>query len=491
MGGFALIWVISRAHLQSVTVDEADSYLQFVAPAWASQWYPSSGNHVLNSILIRLFTWLFGLSHLTLRAPALIGGAVYMVAVFRLCLLMTEEELFVWPLFVSFVYNPFVMDYMVAARGYGLAVGFLMMEIFLLARQIVTYEPGGEAALRRDCMMASVCAALSFAANFSFAYADGSGILVFWVWACWKMWTFHGRSCEAAKKCGRLLAWCVAPGFLVAFLVVGSAVISYPKSQLYYGARQLSETWKSVVDSCFSGLNTAIVNPLLARILQNARDFLPWLAVVLCVLEFVVPGWPRSSAKRSRLLQVAAFGGGVVVLTLTLHWLQFKVARVPLPMYRTALFFAPLTMVVWGAVTAAEKQNRAGRILQRLSLVVWFVGAAYFVGSLRLMHFFEWSSAADVRAAYPVIQEVAQRYGVRDIPTAWDYASALNFYRVYFHESNLKTFCWTLPPPRGKEIYVLPYDNFQDFIRTEGLHILYRGERTQLTILARGHAPER
>jgi len=125
MAVFALIWVTFRAHLQSVTVDEADSYLFFVAPDWASQWYPSSGNHVLNTILIRFFTWLFGLSHLTLRAPALIGGAVYIAAVFRLCLLMTEEEIFLWPLFVSFVYNPFVMDYMVAARGYGLAVGFL------------------------------------------------------------------------------------------------------------------------------------------------------------------------------------------------------------------------------------------------------------------------------------------------------------------------------------------------------------------------------
>ena len=94
-----------RAHLQSVTVDEADSYLFFVA-------------------------------------PALIGGAVYITAVFRLCLLMTEEEIFLW--------------------------------------------------------------------RFPFRSA------------CWKTWTVHGRSYETAKKCGRLVAWCMAPGFLVAFLVAGS-----------------------------------------------------------------------------------------------------------------------------------------------------------------------------------------------------------------------------------------------------------------------------
>ena len=388
-----------------------------------------------------------------------------------------------------------------------------MMEIFLLARQIVTYQPGSEAALGHDCALASVCAAASFAANFSFTYADGSCILVFWLWACWKTWTVHGRSYETAKKCGRLLAWCMAPGFLVAFLVAGSLVWSYPRSQLYYGAPSLSVTCCSIIDSCFSGLNPAIVNPLLERLLLGASRFLPWLAAVLCVSQFALLAWPRNS-KRSQLPPVAAFAGAAVVVTLTLHWLQFKLARIPLPMNRTALFFVPLTLLVWGAVTVPERQDRAGRILQRLSLMVLFVGATYFVGSLRLMHFYEWSFGADVRAAYPVIQEVARRYGVREIPTAWEYASSLNFYRLYFHDTNLDAFRWSMPPPGGRAVYVLPYgppagidhrsttpacgkavsvvpyeQRLQDFIRKEGLHILYRGERSQLTILVRGDPP--
>src|SRR5712691_13315414 len=66
---FAMVWAIARAGLQSVTLDEAASYLTFAAPDWPAYWYASSGNHVLNTILERIFSTAFGLSHLTLRAP--------------------------------------------------------------------------------------------------------------------------------------------------------------------------------------------------------------------------------------------------------------------------------------------------------------------------------------------------------------------------------------------------------------------------------------
>ncbi len=209
-GCFAMLWVIFRAHLQSVTLDEADSYLGGVVPSWPSQWYPTSGNHVVNSILVRLLTFCFGLSHLTLRAPALLGAGIYIAAVFRLCTLVSDDEYLVFPLFVCFVYNPFVMDYMVAARGYGLAMGFLMTELFLLVRQILTYEPGRDESLRKDCVLASICAALSFSANFPFAYVNLASLLLFFAWA---VWTTGGGVRQ--KQTWRLAAACAFPGFLV------------------------------------------------------------------------------------------------------------------------------------------------------------------------------------------------------------------------------------------------------------------------------------
>ena len=74
-GVFALLWVVARASVQSLTIDEADTYLSWVRPAWPSHWSAYANNHVLNSMLMRLFTSIFGASALTLRLPALIGAA--------------------------------------------------------------------------------------------------------------------------------------------------------------------------------------------------------------------------------------------------------------------------------------------------------------------------------------------------------------------------------------------------------------------------------
>ncbi|MGD0435382.1 MAG: hypothetical protein ABSB86_02880 [Bryobacteraceae bacterium] len=476
-GAFALIWVTFRADLQSVTLDEADSYLGYVAPSWPSHWYPSSGNHVLNSILIRLLTWVFGLSHLTLRAPALLGGAFYVTAAYRLCRLISDQRVLAFPLFVCFVYNPFVMDYMVAARGYGLALGLLMIVVFLAARQILRYTPGHDAALRRDCVAASVCAGLSLCANFSFAYADCACILLFWLWAC-------REALSTKKERWRLAAALSLPGLLAAFAIAGSVVWDWPKGQLFYGARSLSQGWHSIINATFYQLNPTMVNPLLAVALMQIKLCLPLLAVGLCISQFVLLS-RESRRGNARLLTVAEFAGAAAMLTLALHWLQFKFFRIPLPMERTGLFFVPLSLLMWGSVTAIERRGRAGRILQRLSVLVLFLGATYFVGCLRLMYFHEWAFGADVRAAFPVLQDVARRYGVSQIPTTWEYSASLNFYRAYFHDNNLESFGFTDPPLGGKAVYVLPYANEEPFIRQQKLRVVYRGERSDLTILVR------
>jgi len=73
---FALAWAVARAATQSITIDEADTYLQWVDRP-GQLWAQISNNHILNSLLMRLSTWLFGLSEITVRLPALVGAALY------------------------------------------------------------------------------------------------------------------------------------------------------------------------------------------------------------------------------------------------------------------------------------------------------------------------------------------------------------------------------------------------------------------------------
>ena len=120
---FAFLWTVARAAVQSITIDEADTYLASVAPQAATHWKPSANNHLLNSLLARLATTVFGGSALTLRLPALAAAFLYIAAAYCLARLLTRRRWLQWATLVCLTCSPFVMDYLVAARlrtGVGL-----------------------------------------------------------------------------------------------------------------------------------------------------------------------------------------------------------------------------------------------------------------------------------------------------------------------------------------------------------------------------------
>src|ERR1017187_1515813 len=123
---FALVWSILRAVQQAITLDEADTYLWFGGQGAKFIWYPLPNNHVLNSLLIWLSTHVFGVSALTVRLPALLGAALYISVAYFFCRAITDRFALQFATLICLVYNPFVLDFFAAARGYSLANAFLM-----------------------------------------------------------------------------------------------------------------------------------------------------------------------------------------------------------------------------------------------------------------------------------------------------------------------------------------------------------------------------
>ena len=465
---FAMGWLVARAVTQSVTIDEADSYLAFATPDWAAHWYPSSGNHVLNTILMRILTSLFGLSHITLRGPALLGAALYIASIHGQCCWISGEAVIRWPLFVCLVYNPFIMDYLVAARGYSLALGFLAAALFLMTR-------GGESG-----MAASACAGLSLTANFSFAYVNAALLLTLLIWT----W----RRPASLKGYARAVAACLGPACLVAFLLCGSTILNFPRSQIYYGARSLGETWRSIVAASFDELNPFVVNPLWSKLLASLAPVLPYLFAALSILQ--AGSVAASKPLRAELRTRGRVGFGAVLLAistlaLAMHWLAFHILGILLPLARTAIFFAPLSVLMMGAGLASPGGAKFRRLLRVASMGVLFAGAAYFIGCLRLSYFKEWKFDADVREAFGVLQEIHCREGIREIPSHWKYSAALNFYRRYAGEDAIAEFTDRRPWPLDKRVYVLAYPDEQVFVEGQRLQIVYRGKRSDLVIAVR------
>lgn len=177
----SFIFVLARAAIQSITIDEADTVLVWVLRTDPSHWQAGANNHVLNSVLIRLFVTVFGLHHLTTRGPTLLGALLYISACVLLCRWIIDGQRGRCTLFAALTLNPFVLDYLVAARGYGLAVGFLMWALLILA-SIHFGDPKDTQGVSIETKVAacSAFAGLSFISNFSFAVVSAAilGIVV-------------------------------------------------------------------------------------------------------------------------------------------------------------------------------------------------------------------------------------------------------------------------------------------------------------------------
>ena len=127
-----LALVAIRASIQSITIDEGDTYVYWVSGEIFEPWHPHSNNLLLNTYLIWIFVHLFGLNNISMRLPSFIGALLYLSAVYRFCISFVDRFSLRLPLFACMIANPFVLDFFVAARGYSLALGFLTTAIAIL-----------------------------------------------------------------------------------------------------------------------------------------------------------------------------------------------------------------------------------------------------------------------------------------------------------------------------------------------------------------------
>ena len=481
---FAIVWAVIRAYVQSITMDEADTYFWYVANS--DLWYPFSNNHVLNSILMWISTRAFGMSSLAIRAPALLGAVLFVGACLVLCRTITNRFSIQLPLFICLTYNPFVFDYMVAARGYGLADAFLITAITVLVLHVVK----GRLSPRQACAWASLALGLSFTANFAFAFVDLAAFLAMTAWA------IRQRGQESVV---RMVAYCVLPGLLVAILVCGYPLAHWEKNDLIWGVHSLSEMRQSLLDSSLYRLDPRFQETAWYKTADFLGPFLPPLLGILCLGQLIVttldgswsPDDSWSDDKRDRWLgRFAAALAGIITLSVLLHWLAFRFDSLLLPVGRTGLFLVPLTTLLAGTIAAVPARTLASRWL-RIGITAVFCGlACYFLLCLRLSYFREYQWDADAKEVYSVLARYNHAYGIKDIGMTGLFFPALNYYRISSKEESFSEFILESPnPPPGKSIYVMSESVDRNFIEKEKLAIVYRGSFTDVVVAVRPGGP--
>jgi len=147
-----------RAIAQSITVDEATTYLSYVREHWANVWSNyDPNNHVLYSVLAQLSVRAFHPGEFTLRLPSVLAGFFFVIGLHRVLAAAVESAVVRWIALVGMSLAPLMLDFAVAARGYGLGLALLIWAIYFSMS-------------RRD-LAAGIFAGLSMAATFNLAFS--------------------------------------------------------------------------------------------------------------------------------------------------------------------------------------------------------------------------------------------------------------------------------------------------------------------------------
>ncbi|HEX5323916.1 MAG TPA: hypothetical protein VFW40_09030 [Capsulimonadaceae bacterium] len=146
-----------RAATQSITVDEATTYLNYVREHLANVWANyDPNNHVLYSILAQLSVRALHISEFSLRLPSVLAGFFFVLGMHRVLAVAVPSAAIRWITLLGVGLAPLMLDFSVAARGYGLGLALLTWAIYFSMRG-------------RD-FTAGVLAGLSIAATFNLAY---------------------------------------------------------------------------------------------------------------------------------------------------------------------------------------------------------------------------------------------------------------------------------------------------------------------------------
>ena len=156
-----------RAATQSLVHDEALTWQLYLAgPASMIFRYFDANNHFLATVLFRISTTLFGESEFAIRLPTLLSGAWFFWTLFRLCeLVLGEGWLFLLGC-ASVALNPILLDFLVAARGYGLAIASLFWALYEMLAWWEAQSQGADAiVLRKRLWKAALGCSIAVAAN--------------------------------------------------------------------------------------------------------------------------------------------------------------------------------------------------------------------------------------------------------------------------------------------------------------------------------------
>jgi hypothetical protein len=433
-----LVWLVClyRAITQSIVHDEALTYGLYIHAPYSQIFQLFSANHhFLNTLLMKLSVSIFGVSEWSMRLPALAGAALYFAVVYRISVREIRGSAASLVAVAMLTLNPFILDFMVAARGYGMALGLWMWALAILLAYV--RKPGAGAT--RELLQAGVALSLSIMANLVFVVPALALTAVAWAMLkaarptsppelespqVSKKQKKKKRKRPALSEHERALQafwrWMVIPALAgcAAFFLVAPLAKAAP-GDFYAGAGTLAESLRSLY-----GVSLAHGGPLRQAALSPVlRD-----TVTFGLAPLILLGGLAVGVLRRNIMLVLACWTAVAcgVLLLLLH----VAVNLRYPLDRTGIYFMPLVGLALAGLIEEINGDALAKGSGALAVAISILLIVQFLLEFDTRKFAVWEYDADTHTILAELAKVVpdKRTGSVRIANSWQLEPSLNFY---------------------------------------------------------------
>ncbi len=442
-----------RAATQSIVHDEALTWQLYLAgPASNIFHYYDPNHHFLATVLFRVSTTLFGSSEFAMRLPTLLAGAWFYWTVFRLCALVLGAGWLFLLGCAAITLNPLLLDFMVAARGYGLAIAGLFWALYQMLCWFDDRSNGvADEVLRKRLWKAALGCSIAVATNLTFVIPAAILALAFCVLIVRSSKTpadeskpLSAPAAKTSKKSKKTkpaaarrpvspyapLVHVIIPIIVLAVAFLLAAPIDMARSKDFYaGTSTAMKSLQDMMESSFAyGHSAGALHNIEQVCTDIALVFLPVIALAAFILMAARQPW-RSTVERATLLSsLAVVGSALLLIGANLT------AGIPYPQNRTGIYFIPMaSLAALGLARMLAERPGFPRWMGGVISLVLVLFTLEFAAQWNVKSFRVWRYDTDTKRVFQALEAAPKPPTADNAPirlgVSWIFEPALNYYR--------------------------------------------------------------
>lgn len=412
-------YVAIRTFKVPITVDECWTLYSYIR---SSVWdiitikYPSTNNHIFNSLLAKITT-VFSEKEFFMRLPNLLSVPLYLYGSYKIAQLSFTNRILALAMFLALITNVTLMNFFGLCRGYGLSVGLLTIAIAYLLKIARQETPPA----KRDLHIILFGTTMAFYANIAVLHVMAATILFTMIVLYYK---------QQDKPLLKRLQLPVVYSIIIIIFGGLKLLKQYNLGEIFYGGSN------NFIDDTMATLMVDLAGDLMLK--YESKIWIMNISVALVALSVITPLFFYKKIKQSPWMFIP---WGVLVFNLVFINFQFYVLDVLLPINRIGIFFYPL-MIMSIFIMLQLLQPYIKQLSVLLGVAICALTLRMFVVNMSLDYMSIWwfDMYSD-----KVVEDVIADYETGGHPdnthptlfVAWPMDNSVNYYANIYHKGEI------------------------------------------------------